>query len=472
MLFNSEIFFVFALVFFTLLPFFSRNLNLRLTYIIIASFIFYGWSDWRYLILFIGLRIIDFNLIRLMVKKPWKKKWYLISSITLNLAVLGFFKYSLFITSNLDLLLQLLGFDFNLKTYMPLFDTAIPLGISFYTFQSLSYVIDVYREDIKPADNILHYFTFLTMFPHLLAGPINRAKNLLVQLKKSAPVSEASIWQGTYLIVVGYFMKVVLADNLAPFVNQAFSDPAVSTSTLYWWLIMVGFSFQIYFDFAGYSNIARGLANWMGYDFALNFDHPYLASSIRNFWTRWHISLSTWFRDYVYIPLRGSKKGLIRQNFNILLIFFLSGLWHGPAWHFVCWGILHALYIVIENLTEWPKKLTKLKYFSLVITLAIINFQVVLSWVLFRAQNLNQALSIFESMLIVNLNKMPPVNENILIVLFLAIAYEYTYSWRKKIISGLSSFQSNWVKIIALSFLITMIIFFRGPGNRFIYFQF
>ena len=223
----------------------------------------------------------------------------------------------------------------------------------------MSYTIDVYRGRMKPVTNLFHFFAFLSMFPQLVAGPIVRARDLIPQLEKNRDTTEAERWDGLKLIVGGYFKKVVIADNLAPFVNTAFAAVPSPDSSLYWWLVIAAFAFQIFFDFAGYSDIARGLAKWMGYDFLVNFDHPYTSTSLREFWARWHISLSTWFRDYVYIPLGGSKKGESWGHVSMWMTMVISGLWHGAAFHFLVWGAVHALFLSIERITLWPERLKK-----------------------------------------------------------------------------------------------------------------
>ncbi len=303
MLFNSIEFFIFLGVFFAAWPFMRRRDNRRWAYLIVVSFFFYGWWDWRFLFLLTGTGLNDYLAGLAMVKWPRCKRLFLGASITGNLGSLMIFKYLDFSITNVNWLMKAFGIDHPL----PLAHLILPVGISFYTFQSLSYTIDVYKGRLVPTRNILHFFAFLSLFPQLLAGPIVRATDLLPQLRTWKDPTATQRWDGLRLVFYGYFKKAVLADNLAPIVNAAFSSTAFVNSGAYWWVVIVCFAFQIYCDFSGYSDIARGLAKWMGYEFIVNFEHPYISSSIREFWTRWHISLSTWYRDYVYIGLGGSR---------------------------------------------------------------------------------------------------------------------------------------------------------------------
>ena len=243
--------------------------------------------------------MVDYFSAIIIEKQPKRAKFYLILSLCVNLASLSVFKYSTFIASQIETLFQFADVIIDLKKELPPFTLILPVGISFYTFQSMSYTIDVYNGKLKPTPNILHFFSYLVMFPQLVAGPIVRAKDFLQQLAQKREVSTLTFWNGIKLILLGYFQKTVLADNLGVFVNEAFSG-VDNGNGLYWWVVMSCFAFQIYFDFSGYSQIARGLAKLMGYHFKMNFNHPYLSISMKDFWSRWHISLSTWFRDYIY----------------------------------------------------------------------------------------------------------------------------------------------------------------------------
>ncbi|HRR41386.1 MAG TPA: MBOAT family O-acyltransferase [Syntrophales bacterium] len=338
----------------------------------------------------------------------------------------------------------------------------------------MSYTIDVYRGRMKPVTHLFHFYAFLSMFPQLVAGPIVRARDLIPQLAVCRNTTEEERWEGMKLIAGGYFKKVVIADNLAPFVNTAFAAVPASESSLYWWLVISAFAFQIFFDFAGYSDIARGLAKWMGYDFLVNFDHPYTSTSLREFWSRWHISLSTWFRDYVYIPLGGSKKGEARGHINMWLTMVISGLWHGAAFHFLAWGAVHAFFLSVERLTSWPERLKHLPFGS-VFSLAAVMFQVLIAWVFFRAQDLTQALSIIGTMLEFNGRFGFPTTDAFKVgVLYLALglAMELYHFSKIDIRKWFPPAVYRSVEVASVAVLITLSVFLRGAGMQFIYFQF
>jgi alginate O-acetyltransferase complex protein AlgI len=472
--FNSVIFLLFGALFFALWPFAKKTNNCRWVYITVASLIFYGWWDWRFIFLLLGAGLIDYLAGRAMSAWPAYRLYFLIASLVGNLGSLSIFKYSGFIAENISQLLTWLGYPCDLKAHLPGFTLILPVGISFFTFQSMSYTIDVYRGHMKPVTNLFHFFAFLSMFPQLIAGPIVRAKDLIPQLEESRNTSEAERWEGLKLIAGGYFKKVVIADNLAPLVNVAFAASPASGSSLYWWIITAAFAFQIYFDFAGYSDIARGLARWMGYDYLVNFDHPYASTSIREFWTRWHISLSTWFRDYVYIPLGGSKKGEFMGHVNMWLTMVISGLWHGAAFHFLTWGAVHALFLSFERLAQWPERLKRLPG-GRVIALVLVLFQVLVAWVFFRAQDIGQALYILKTMLVFNRQLSFPADDLFRVgVLYLAlgIGMELFYFMRVDPRRWFSPNVYRTMEMVSVAVLLVASVFFRGTGMQFIYFQF
>jgi D-alanyl-lipoteichoic acid acyltransferase DltB (MBOAT superfamily) len=293
MLFNSTAFIVFFIVFMCTWPIMRRRDNTRWIYITIMSFFFYGWWNWKYMFLLAGTGLIDFFAGLAMEKYPKRKGTILFFSLFGNLGPLIFYKYVPFFATNINSIVQVFGYELNL----PVVQFILPVGISFYTFLSMSYAIDIYRGELTPTHNVFHYFALLSLFPHLVAGPIVRAADILPQLMKVTKTTEQMRWDGLSLVSLGYFKKVVIADNLAPAVNAAFASAVPLDSAAYWWVIMAMFAFQIYCDFSGYSDIARGLAKWIGIEFMVNFDHPYISTSFREFWSRWHISLSTWFRD-------------------------------------------------------------------------------------------------------------------------------------------------------------------------------
>jgi alginate O-acetyltransferase complex protein AlgI len=338
----------------------------------------------------------------------------------------------------------------------------------------MSYTIDIYRGRLKPTKNIFQFFSYLALFPQLVAGPIVRARDLLPQLKRVRKVSKEENWNGLHLILVGFFKKVVLADNIAPLVNYAFSDVNTSTSMLYWWVVMLGFAFQIYFDFSGYSDIARGLAKWMGLHFRINFNHPYISTSLKEFWTRWHISLSTWFRDYVYIPIGGSKKGKFRSHVNMWITMVVSGFWHGAAWTFIIWGALHAFYISLERVLKHHVFLNKIP-FGRWLALFLVLFQVIIAWVFFRAESFSQAISVIDYMLSFDFS-LQGANSNIfktasifIVVGVIIESYFFLGLNRFKLFNKKTRYYLQSIQFIII---IILIIFFRGKGQEFIYFQF
>lgn len=392
-------------------------------------------------------------------------------SLGMNLGVLGFFKYFGFFSHTVDNLFSYLGFPTHLHETVQDFGLILPVGISFYTFQSMSYTIDVYRGRLKASPNILQFFAFLSLFPQLVAGPIIRARDLLYQIEVFKKPSYVEIWHGLRLIVYGYFLKMVLADNIAAFVNDAFSFENKTTSMPFWWVAVLGFGLQIYFDFNGYSSIARGLAKLMGYHFKLNFNHPYQSFSLKEFWQRWHISLSTWFRDYVYIPLGGSKKGKLHSHLNMWITMLLSGLWHGANFTFLIWGGLHALYVSIERETKYPQLLSKNNFTKFLLWI-LVMLQVLVAWVFFRAESVEKALTIMGYLFSFSIFEKPHMHLNGLFWLIIGILVEVGYflSTKYKFVRQLS--QNNWVEILTFVLLAVCIIYFKGSEQSFIYFQF
>jgi len=478
MLFNSFIFLIFAALFFALWPLLRRRENLRYLFLVAASFLFYGWWDWRFLFLIIGSGLLDFFSGLGMVRWPGLRRLFLVLSMLGNVGSLMVFKYSGFFADNIGAFLGLFGLDVDLRTGMPPFMLILPVGISFYTFQSMSYTIDIYRGQLQPTRNPLHFFAYLALFPQLVAGPIIRAADLLPQLREVRPVTDEQRWEGLRLVVHGFFKKVVIADSLAHVVNYGFGLSHIPESSAYWWLVVTAFAFQIYCDFSGYSDIARGLARWMGYDFMVNFNHPYTATSLQDFWRRWHISLSTWFRDYVYIPLGGSRLGRWRGELNMWATMLISGFWHGAAWNFVIWGGIHAGCTSLERVTRWPKKLAALPGGRLLAT-TLVMVQVWVSWVFFRAGTFDQAITILQRMFSFDggLNTVAPIMGGInLINLTILVGamvlresyFYYGFNDRKLLPSPWKQRLEN----LFLALVIVACVFLRGPGGAFIYFQF
>ncbi|MBI4659350.1 MAG: MBOAT family protein [Verrucomicrobia bacterium] len=346
MLFNSGVFLKFFSAFLLLYYLGRNNLRFRNILIVAASYLFYGWWDYRFLCLLVATSLLDYG-IGLGLERwpdPKKRKSLVTLSIVANLSILGFFKYFGFFVDSFRDLLGTMGLAFNLTTL----EIVLPVGISFYTFQSFSYTIDVYRGEIKAARNPVNFLAFVSFFPQLVAGPIERARHLLPQFEEPRRITISMIEEGIWLCLWGMFKKVVLADNLAPLVELVYGRGP--TSGLMVMLGTLAFGFQIYCDFSGYSDIARGAARILGFDIMVNFHLPYTATNVREFWRKWHISLSTWLRDYLYISLGGNRDGTVRTCGNLMLTMLLGGLWHGAAWNFVFWGFWHGAGLVIHRL--------------------------------------------------------------------------------------------------------------------------
>ena len=398
MLFNTfqfAIFFIIVYGFYLLLDHKWQNRML-----LAASYVFYGAWDWRFLFLIFISTVLDYICgIKIYENKDIKKRrLFLFFSIFGNLSILGFFKYFDFFASNLQFLISRLGFSIQ-----PHFlHIILPVGISFYTFQTMSYTIDIYRGEINPTRRFLDFALFVAFFPQLVAGPIERAKRLLPQILSPRKLTLDKFYKGCYLILWGLFMKVFVADNLSRIVDPVFagSNPYRGGEVL---LALYAFSFQILCDFAGYSNIARGLGKCMGFDIMVNFNLPYFATNPREFWKRWHISLSSWLRDYLYIALGGNRKGSLMTYRNLAIAMLLDGLWHGASWTFVLWGAYQGILLITYRLLEpllkripSPKSvLTKNVWFFIRV---IFFFHLTcVGWLLFRANSLTQAIEMFKS---------------------------------------------------------------------------
>lgn len=391
MLFNSISFLLFLPIVFAIYWLVNkRSLLLQNGLLLLASYFFYSCWDWRFLFLLIFSTLLDYySGLKIFNASSQKNKtiWLWIS-ISINLGFLAIFKYYDFFIESFAQVLQKLGFQSHFSTL----NFILPVGISFYTFHGLSYVIDIYKNRISPEKNIIHYSLFVTYFPLLVAGPIERATHLLPQIKKERVFNYNQAVEGLKQIVWGLFKKVVVADNCAFFVNQIFEN-AANHSTTELWLGMFLFSFQIYGDFSGYSDIALGTSKLFGIDLLKNFNFPYFSRDIADFWRRWHISLSSWFRDYVYIPLGGSKGNKVQQLRNVFIIFLISGFWHGANWTFIFWGFLHAmlfipLLIFNKNRASLSDDKLNLKaYVKIIGTFILVSF----AWVFFRADSLTAA---------------------------------------------------------------------------------
>lgn len=478
MLFNSIEFAIFLPIVFLLYWFvFNRNLKLQNLFIVVVSYIFYGWWDWRFLFLIAFTSFCSWGsglLIEKYRETPKKAKTINVLNIVLNLLILGVFKYyDFFVTSFADLFLD--G-----KTDGLLLKIILPVGISFYTFQALSYSIDVYRGKLKATRDIVQFFAFVSFFPQLVAGPIERATNLLPQFEKPRKFDYDEAIDGMRQILWGLFKKIVVADNCAVYVDQVFNTYQNQTgSTLL--LAAILFTFQIYGDFSGYSDIAIGTAKLFGIRLMRNFNVPYFSRDIAEFWRRWHISLTTWFRDYVYIPLGGSRCSKAKVIRNTFVIFLLSGFWHGANWTFIAWGAYHAILFLPLILLGKNRKHTDivaagriLPTFKEAGQMLLTFFLVVIGWIIFRAESIGQAWeyvcgicekSFFSlPMMIVGLKK-----TLFFVVIMLVVEW---FSREKDFALQFSKKTPVWVKIASCYIVIIIILQFAAHSQSFIYFQF
>lgn len=365
----------------------SRNI-----FLIAASYLFYGWWSWKFLVLIFITTLLSWYCGQKIGETGNRiaRRGWLSLNIAANLGILAVYKYFNFFADNFALLLRGIGLEADAVTL----NLVLPVGISFYTFQALSYTIDVYRRDIKPERDVAAFFAFISFFPQLVAGPIERATNLLPQFKSMRTFSYAQAVEGLKLILWGLFKKMLLADNCANVANIMFDNYQTVGSLNLWWGA-VAFSFQIYGDFSGYSDMAIGSAKLLGIDLMKNFDKPYFSRSIPDFWRRWHISLQTWFRDYVYFPLGGSRRGKKRTAANTVTVFLLSGLWHGANWTYICWGFYHAILfiprITLGKVRIQNKMPARIKPFAESTAMASTFMLVCVGWVIFRSQTLHDA---------------------------------------------------------------------------------
>jgi alginate O-acetyltransferase complex protein AlgI len=363
-----------------------------------ASYYFYGSWDWRFLGLMLFSTVMDysFGIVLGRVQDPVRRRLILTTSIVVNLGFLFVFKYFNFFAENLHHVLGRVGLGLDVH----LLNVILPLGISFYTFHNISYIVDVYARRVTPTRNFIEFGLYVAFFPQLIAGPIARPAHLLPQIQNPRRITLDMLRNGAWLILLGYFKKVVLADNMVPFTKMLFDNP----STLHGVeaiLSLYAFAFQIYGDFSGYSDIARGLSNLMGFDLALNFRRPYFATNPADFWSRWHISLSTWLRDYLYIPLGGSHEGTRKTYRNLLITMFLGGLWHGAAWHYIAWGVFHGVLLCAHRaMKPWLARLPWERQRGWHITKAIAFFQVTcFGWLLFAAKSVRDVPVLLHNMI-------------------------------------------------------------------------
>ena len=458
MLFHTWIFLVFFVLFYAVYLI-SRKTWFREPWLLISSYIFYAWWNPLYLLLIVWSTLIDYTAVTFMERSGRRKLWLSLSIIN-NLFLLSLFKYGPFISDNINLLLIRFGIPFSI----PAPGLLLPVGISFYTFQSMSYTIDFYRGKIEREKSLIRFATFVSFFPQLVAGPIERARNLLPQLRDKASISSKDVSAGLSLFVVGLFKKVALADYLALYVDRIYGAPS-SHQGLVLLLATFAFAWQIYFDFSGYTDMARGIGRMLGIRLMLNFNNPYLADGLGDFWKRWHISLSTWFRDYVYIPLGGNRKSKLKTYRNIVIAMLISGLWHGAAWMFVIWGALHAFGYIATR--ELERSDFYLKRIPRIVKQVTVFSYVTFAWIFFRAANLDDAFIIISR--IFRTVWSDPQFPLLVLLLILSIGLcQFLSESRLRIF-----LQSPSVKIVMIIWMILNLIMFDSPGAQpFIYFQF
>lgn len=487
MLFNSIDFLIFFPI--VVLIYFVIPKCLRHIWLLLSSYYFYmSWNP-KYALLIAASTIITYvsGLLLSNAHNIKKRKLIVSSSVLSNLGILIIFKYANFIISSINIQLHILG----IQTINHRLDLLLPVGISFYTFQALSYTIDVYRGSIEAEKNIINYALFVSFFPQLVAGPIERSGHLLSQITQ---VDNFKLWNptritdGLLLMFWGLFQKLVIADRASIFVNNAYSSYQ-NYGFIELFTASVLFSIQIYCDFAGYTNIARGAAKVMGFDIIENFRQPYFATSIKDFWRRWHISLTSWFTDYLYIPLGGSKKGALRKCMNIFIVFAVSGLWHGASFHFIAWGIIHAIYQIIGNVIAPIKEKYALKSTysqsagarirHIIPTFILVNF----AWIFFAADGISQAFGIIKSMFsnLITSNiydlGLDRGNWNTLIAATILLLFVDIIHEKKKSITTFLNSNVPWLKMLVFLALIwtTIMLGIYGTDydtSQFIYFQF
>ena len=478
MLFNSIDFALFLPLVFVLYWFVAnKRLSWQNTLVVLASYVFYGWWDWRFLSLIVFSTLVDFSIGQKLAttQKTAARKRLLALSILVNIGLLGFFKYYNFFVENFVEAFRLFGMELEISTLQII----LPVGISFYTFQTLSYTIDVYRRKLAPINDPIAFAAFVAFFPQLVAGPIERATHLLPQFVKQRTFNYSAAYNGMRQILWGLFKKMVVADNCAYYVDIIFDGSGTySGSTLF--LGAALFAFQIYGDFSGYSDIAIGTSRLFGFDLKQNFNYPYFARDIAEFWRRWHISLSTWFRDYLYIPLGGSRGSTWIKIRNVFIIFLVSGFWHGANWTFIIWGGLHALFFLPLILSGRNRRYTgpiaHNRYLpglregaGMLLTFVLTT----LAWVFFRAENLSHAMEYFGNMASVSLISFPQMLPKQLLVL---IMFLLVIEWLGRHDQyALEKRCAKWPKWVRLGFYYILIglIFFMGRSEQdFIYFQF
>jgi len=483
MLFNSWLFIGFFIVVY--LIYLRVRHSAQNWLLLLASYLFYACWDWRFLSLILLSTVVDFVCSRRIDASPERgiRRRYLALSIVVNLGLLGTFKYFDFFVENLGALLSVLGVPHSAMTL----GIVVPVGISFYTFQTMSYTIDVYRGQMRACDSLRDFALYVAFFPQLVAGPIERGTRFLPQVQGERVLTAAAIREGLWWVILGYFMKVYVADNVAPFVDRAYaSESPDGVAAL---LGTYGFAFQIYCDFAGYSHIARGIARLMGFELIENFHMPYLATNPSDFWRRWHISLSSWLRDYLYIPLGGNRRGPRRTYVNLIVTMLLGGLWHGAQWKFVLWGAYHgvllALYRLFAGINKhsprsprplpsagvWRVGRLFLRGLRRVATILVFFHIVCWGWIIFRCESLTQVWE-FPRLIITDFHPDQNGLEQ-LVVLAMLVVPVIALDVASELARGVNFITRwPWRWLVYLVMLATLAVLGSRGQDEFIYFQF
>ena len=476
MLFNSAEFLLaflpVVLLAYFLLPHRGQN-----AFLVLASCVFYASWDWRFLLPLICTTTLDFwvagRLERLSAAgaDARSKRRYLLLSLAGNLGLLGFFKYCNFFIASLAQLFEMLG----LPVPVPALHIILPIAISFYTFQAMSYTIDVYRGELHATRSFWDFFLAVLYFPHLIAGPIQRAANLLPQVCNPRKFNLTRCVDGMHLMLWGYFKKVFIADNLAPIVGHIFAQPVATGGTTL--IGVLGFAFQIYGDFSGYTDIARGIAKIMGFEFVLNFNLPYFATNPADFWRRWHISLSSWLRDYLYKSLGGNRGGALATYRNLLLTMLLGGLWHGAAWNFVLWGFFHGVILIAHRAGGRALAVIGGLFHALPRTWTLMRVAVMFSltcygWLLFRAGSLRQIGSMSDSLLHPLAGLDAALLVRVLVIAAPLVLVQLLQWYSHELQFARIAWVPAPVKVVAYALMVYAILFLGGVPQSFVYFQF
>ena len=471
MLFNSLSFVVFLIIVLALYHIRSFSWNGKKGMLLVASYLFYGlWNPPLVLLLWIST-LVDWTAGKKLAKEDdkRKRKLWLLLSLFVNLGFLAFFKYRDFLLDNFTAVVNTYGYGYQAQPM----DIILPMGISFYTFQTMSYTIDIYKRKITPAKTFLDFALYVTFFPQLVAGPIVRAKDLITQFyEEKRATTQQFIW-GLFLLTMGLFMKIVLADTLLSETSDKVFSSASILHSLDAWTGTLAFSGQIFFDFAGYSTCAIGIALMLGIILPDNFRYPYAAIGFSDFWRRWHITLSTWLRDYVYIPLGGNRHGITRLYAALMITMLLGGLWHGAAWTFVVWGGLHGLYLVVERMLRGRINL-KINAFTGLL-LALLTYALVnLTWVFFRAREFVVAKNMITSMFFLNEDgdKIIETFDVLKVLVLIALLFICHWLMRNTSMKAVSNKISPIVLGIIWAILFFFIVIAQGNSEQFIYFQF